>query len=442
MNSALNLQQIEHALGNTPRVAYTAPHVYPHAAPIFQLRPFADRERLRHEHLRLYVHIPFCNYSCTFCCYAKRVGVKYDQMGRYVRALLRELEWVEPGTPVSQFFVGGGTPTALPPELLDEVLSGINRRMPNYGAPVHTVEASPESITDEHIVVLKARGVGRISMGIQSLQRDVLETVSRKHGEQTPLDACRRVLDNGFILNVDLMYGLPGQKEEDYRRDFETAAAAGVQAVTAYSLRLNEYTPVAKVISSEEQLNLDRLIRWRTAVRDVARDMGYTQTRWHTFKRLDSIAARHERLPCFDDDMVGYQFGIGMSARSHLGFSVYRNHKGLNTYMERIEGGQSPVEEVFPLAEEDRQTQFIARSIGDGRTLSMAAYAASFGRDFEEDYGEALRSLEQGQLIDIDGDSIGLTESGKLVYDLVTLAFYPARAKQWLLEKLKDYQVH
>ena len=63
--------------------------------------------------MRLYVHIPFCNYSCTFCCYAKRVGVRYDQMERYVRALLREMEWIPPGTPVSQFFIGGGTPTAL-----------------------------------------------------------------------------------------------------------------------------------------------------------------------------------------------------------------------------------------------------------------------------------------------------------------------------------------
>jgi oxygen-independent coproporphyrinogen-3 oxidase len=440
MNAAIDLRRIETALGNTPRVAYTAPHVYPHAAPVFQPDPCADRPRPQKDHLRLYVHIPFCNYSCTFCCYAKRVGVRHDQMQRYVHALLRELEWVEPGTPVSQFFVGGGTPTALPPGLLDETLAAINARMPPRGQPVHTVEASPDSISTAHIDVLKRNGVGRISMGIQSLQKDVLETVSRSHGEQTAIEACRLILDHGLILNVDLMYGLPGQRQEDFRKDFETAAALGVHAVTAYSLRLNEYTPVARSIASGEQLHLQRLLDWRTVVRDAAQEFGYTQTRWHTFKRLDSIAARHERLPCFDDDMRGYQFGIGMSARSHLDFTVYRNHKGLNSYMERIESGRSPVEETFPLLPEDRQTQFIARTIGDGKELRFDEYEHSFGRTFLSDYGTVVEDLRAGDLILVDDDAVSLTESGKLLYDLVTLAFYPERARRWLLEKLKDYQ--
>lgn len=442
MSAQIDFGRIERAFHATPRVAYTAPHVYPHAAPIFESRPMAERARPAKNYLRLYAHIPFCNYSCTFCCYAKRVGVKYEQMERYVRALLKELEWVPQGTPVSQYFIGGGTPTALPPELLDAVLAGINARMPVYGKPVHTCEASPESISAEHVEVLKRNGVGRLSMGIQSLQKDILDTVSRTHGTQTATEACRRVLDSGLILNIDLMYGLPGQTEADFRKDFETAAELGVHAVTAYSLRLNEYTPVAKAISEKEQLHLERLVHWRMTVRDVARDLGYTQTRWHTFKRLDTVAAKHERLPCFGDDMIGFQLGIGMSARSSLGHSVYRNHKGLNTYMERIESGRSPVEEEFPLRREDLQTQFIARTIGDGKPLRFGDYELSFGSSFREDHAAVLRDLESADLLNIGQDDVTLTETGKLVYDLVTLSFYPERAKRWLLEKLKDYQVH
>lgn len=441
MNRTIDLQRVAEALQSTPTAAYSAPHDYPHAAPIFEPSPRAVRGRVDSDHLRLYVHVPFCNYACSFCCYTKRVGADAAQMSRYVRALKRELEWVEPGTPVSQFFMGGGTPTALPAELLDEALEAITGRMPNYGDYVHTVEASPESVSGEHLRVLRRHGVGRISMGIQSFEQGVLDAVWRDHGQSVALDACERIVDAGFILNVDLMYGLPAQDEASLRRDFETAARHGVHAVTAYSLRLNENTPVAKQLLPPERFDLASLIRWRAFLRDTARELGFTQTRWHTFKRLDTVAAKHERLPTSGANLRGYQFGIGLSARSSLGHSVYRNHRGFNTYIERVEAGESPVEEVIRLTADDLRTQFIARTLGDGKPLRLADYADTFGRSLHEDFGQTLERLLLGGLIDTDDTEMRLTEIGRLVYDLVTLAFYPTRAKAWLLERLRAYQL-
>lgn len=437
----IDLAKIEKALESTPTAAYTAPHDYPHGAPNFQSSPCAERERVVSDHMRLYIHIPFCNYACSFCCYAKRVGVEVDQMKRYVRALKKELEWVESGTPLSQFFMGGGTPTALPAELLDEVLEAIGTRMPNYGDYIHTVETSPESITAEHLQALKNHGVGRMSMGIQSLQGDVLETVRRGHSQETALDACQKIIDAGFILNIDLMYGLPGQREDAFFRDFELVAKQGVHAVTAYNLRLNEYTAVARTMAEHERFDLAGLIRWRSFVRDTANEFGYTQTRWHTFKKMDSIAANHQRLPVSGSDMRGYQLGIGMSARSSLGHVVYRNHKGMNTYMERIESGRSPVEELISLQDDDLKTQYIARTLGDGNPLLFDNYEATFGTPFVADFHNTLLRLQNAGLINDDGQSMALTETGKLVYDLVTLSFYPEHAKQWLLERMSGYQL-
>ncbi len=436
-----DLNRIAEALQSTPTAAYSAPHDYPHAAPIFVPSPEIERERVDSDYLRLYIHIPFCNYACSFCCYAKRVGADADQMQRYVRALKRELEWVKPGTPVSQFFVGGGTPTALPAEMLDDVLEAVTSRMPFYDKHVHTVEASPELVSEQHLRVLKQRGVGRISMGIQSLQDGVLEMVRREHGQAIALEACRRIIAAGFILNIDLMYGLPGQDEASFRRDFEIAAENGVHAVTAYNLRLNEYTPIARQLQPSERFDLGRLMRWRTFVRNTASDLGYTQTRWHTFKRMDGIAARHERLPTSGADMRGYQFGIGLSARSSLGHTVYRNHRGLTTYVERVGSDKSPVEEVIRLQPADLQTQFIARTLGDGKPLLLAHYTATFGRSLNDDHGETVQRLVHGGLIDADDSQIALTETGKLLYDLVTLCFFPPQAKAWLLERLQNYQL-
>jgi oxygen-independent coproporphyrinogen-3 oxidase len=431
--------RIAEALGSTPTAAYTAPHIYPNAAPMFEPCPGEDREQIDADKLRLYVHIPFCNYACSYCCFAKKVGADLDQMQRYVRALKKELEWVKPGTPVSQFFIGGGTPTALPPELLDEVLEAIANRMPFTESDIHTVEASPDSITDEHLRVLTKRGVKRISMGVQSLQEDILDTV-RRNPSVSALDACERILSAGFILNIDLIYGLPGQDEAIFRKDFETVARSGVHAVTAYSLRLNESTPVAKKLKETERFDLGRLMRWREAVRDVASDLGYTQTRWHTFKRMDSIAARHQKLPTAGIDLRGHQFGIGLTARSSLGYNVYRNHRGFATYINRVESGASPVEDVIRFEPENLKTLFVTSTIGDGKPLLLDEYQSVFGHPIEADYGETIKRLRHGGLIAVDDEKLMLTETGKLLYDLVTLSFYPDDAKQWLNEKLNDFQ--
>jgi oxygen-independent coproporphyrinogen-3 oxidase len=208
-----------------------------------------------------------------------------------------------------------------------------------------------------------------------------------------------------------------------------------VPSFTLYSLRVTERTPVRRVLSEEERFDLARLMRWRAVVQRGAEDLGYTQTRWHTFKRLDTHAHRHDRLPCFDDSLSGFQLGVGMSARSHLGHTIYRNRDSIDVYQQRVDSGVSPVEEIFPMSEEDLMTQFVARSLGDGKPLVRADYERVFGRAIDDDFGEVLQRLKWASLVDDDGFLLTLSERGKLLYDLVTLAFYPARARAWLAGK-------
>ncbi len=426
------LERVARALASVPRTAYSVPHVYPSAAPAYESAPEAVRPRPRRDRLRLYAHIPFCRYHCTFCYYAVNVGAGGAMMSRYVDALERELDWIEPGTSLSQLFVGGGTPTALPPELLDRALEAVFSRTRPLPQIVHTVETSPETISPAHVEALRRRGIGRVSMGIQSFDQDVLDTVHRNQSQAQAVAACELLVASGLIANVDLIYGLPGQSEEAFVADLRTLARLGIPSLTLYSLRTNERTPVVRSLRSTERFDLAGLIHWRALVKRSAEELGYSQTRWHTFKRLDSIARTHERLPCFDEEMSGFQLGVGMSARSHLGYAVYRNHEQLKTYVDRIEHGQSPVEQMFVLDEDDRRTQFVARTIGDGKTLRRSMYARTFGRPIEGDFGSLLERLAWAGLVEDDGESIALTELGVLVYDLVTLAFYPQRARDWL----------
>lgn len=425
------VREVGAALDGVPRVAYSVPHVYPSAAPAYELSPELQRPSADRTDLRLYVHLPYCRYRCTFCYFAVKVGAKQDAMERYVGALQRELEWIPAGSRLTQLFVGGGTPTALPADLLDDVLGAVFRRVASDGQGVHTIEASPETMTSEHLDVILRHGMGRVSMGVQSLVPDVLDTVHRRHEVAQVLAACELLVSSGLVVNVDLIYGLPGQTPESFLADLTTLAGLGVPAVTCYSLRVTERTAVTRAVG-HEPFDLAQLMAWRAFVKESAESLGYTQTRWHTFKRMDSVAATHERMPCFDESLHGFQLGVGMSARSHLGHAVYRNHPVHDVYIERVEQDRSPVEEVFRFDDDDRFTQFVARSLGDGNPLMRQEFEATFGHPIEEDFGPLLVRLKDAGLVDDDGSALVLTERGKLVYDLVTLAFYPERARAWL----------
>ena len=425
----VEIERIVEALGSVVHVPYAPPNIFPMSAPKFLKSPCTERERVPGDLLSIYVHIPFCNYACSFCFYAKRVGDGNDRMERYARALQRELEWVEPGTRLSQLYVGGGTPTVLPADLLDEVLAGVFGRTRLCEGAIHTVECSPESISPEHVRVLRERGITRVSMGVQSLSDEVLDDVHRRHNRQQSLAALALLIRSGFNVNVDLMYGLPGQTEASFCGDFEALAARAVHSVTAYNLRVNERTPVVKTMQEEDHLDLVRLVRWRALVKRTADELGFVQTRCHTFKRASDGSFADPR------GFEGDQLGVGMSARSRLGTTIYRNHVDLGIYLERVEGGTSPVEEIFPLREEDRKIRFIAQTLGDGQPLERAAYERSSGRPFDDDFGETLWRLREAGLVDDVAGTISLTETGKLVYDLVMLAFYPWQTREWLAER-------
>src|SRR5262245_22660899 len=248
------LDRMVTVLGPVARLNYAPPNIYPMSAPRFTADEGLWPRDPDGTPLGLYVHIPFYNYHCNFCFYATKVGASADQMQRYVDALKLELEFVPQGTRLIQLYVGGGTPTALSAELLDQVLEGIFDRFDDHREHVHTVECSPESLTDEHLRVFIKRGLDRVSMGVQSLTAGVLRTVDREHSGAKALEACRNVVGSGRMLNVDLIYGLPRQTRSDFMRDFAEVVDAGAHSVTAYNLRINERTPVARHLHNDERL--------------------------------------------------------------------------------------------------------------------------------------------------------------------------------------------
>jgi oxygen-independent coproporphyrinogen-3 oxidase len=406
------------------------------SAPRFTVDSGAERPHPVGRDLGIYVHIPFCSYHCTFCFYATKISADLAQKRRYVDALITELDWVREGNLLTQLYVGGGTPTALPPGLLCRLLDAVFQRMPSGSRRVHTVEGSPETLTAEHVAVLQNHGIRRVSMGVQSLNDGVLDTVQRRHTRKMVEASCRLLVEAGLMVNIDLIYGLPGQTHDGFRRDFEAIAGLGVQSVTAYNLRVNERTPVARSLTDDERLDLAKLVRWRSTVTTAARALGFVPKRWHTFHRHQVDGPAAEIVRNFEDVTGhGNQFSVGMSARSRLDNVVFRNHASFETYLKRIETGRSPVEETRVLSEHEQKLRFVALTLGDGKALPRAAYEEEFECSLERDFAEPLTRLWEAGLIREQCGSISLTETGQLLYDLVTRAFYPETIRRWMEER-------
>jgi oxygen-independent coproporphyrinogen-3 oxidase len=435
--SDAEVRRVAHALGDAPAAAYTAPLVYPWSVRNFVSRPLAERPRVGGP-MRLYVHVPFCNYRCTFCAFAVRVGASEALMERYVAALGRELDRVAAEASVAQLFVGGGTPTALPPRLFRALLGRVLAAAPAGGEFPHTVEASPESLEIGHLEALLESGVARVSMGVESMEPAVLDTVRRRHTPEQAIAACRRVVASGLELNVDLIYGLPRQTADGFRRDLERVAATDAHSVCLYALRVSDATPVRTALADDETLDLARSIGWRALAAQAADENGFAQTRSYLFERRERLAARSNGDAAARPPGGVAQLGVGMSARSQLGNVVYRNHDRLEAYVERVERDASPVETVFELDEADRKTQFVAVHLGNGLALPRAGYEHAFGAPIERDFGELVGRLIEADLLADDGVHLELTDVGRLVYDRVLLCFYPERSRRWLKESVAE----
>lgn len=432
------LSRIRFAIGEVNKVQYECAHVYPIAAPAFLDGQEAPRIPDDKGPYQVYVHVPVCNYSCDFCSYYKVIRPARTQMEKYTALVCEEIELLPAETPVSLLYLGGGTPTALPADLFAQLLETLNKRFSWPLGSLRCVECSPESLSEDHRGAMRSRHVQRVSMGIDSLDTSVLAAVRRRHTPKQALNACRQLVDDGFFVNVDLIYGLPGQTSNSFEQDLHRLADCGAHSFTVYNLRMNEQDVLGRVTLGAERMSLEELIRWRVLAATTAQSRGYVQTRGHTFARSDAPVLPYRRAACVDGYGFGRQAGFGPSAVSHLGWTIYENVRNLGEYSQRVARNRSPVSGVFPVTIEDRRAMFVARSLGEVLPLARESYRTEFGTEVIEDFGDIFSRLVSADLAEVRPAIIELTALGKLVYDCILPAFYPPRIKRWLDERQRS----
>ncbi len=321
----------------------------------------------------IYFHIPFCKSKCRYCGFASMAGGE-ALFTDYARAATNELDrrmnGVFSGTPFT-VYIGGGTPSSYPAGLLFEI---VGRIIP--GAVEVTVEANPESATDEWLAAMLEMGANRISIGVQALDDRLLETLGRIHTADRALQAVERAHRAGFKrISVDLMFGIPGQTMDAWTRTLERVSALPVDHVSCYSLSLEEDTPfLARFLndrtmlpSPETTVEMYRLLVEMLGGKGI---LGYELSNFS----LPGRECQHN---------MGYwsfrpYLGIGAGAHSFDGSKRTWNHADPETYIEsHTTGNGRPAGEEI-VDERSRALETLMLSLRTRTGLDVVSYSRKY----------------------------------------------------------------
>jgi len=377
--------------------------------------PATIRRRVRH----IYVHIPFCARICPYCAFYKDL-LDRSQTSRFCEALLRELELNESRRRTgdrrsllrpSTIYFGGGTPTALNIAQLELLLRGFHERLELSQLVEWTIEANPGSVSARKAALLKKFGVNRISLGVQSWDEELLKLLGREHNAQQAEESFRILRDAGFTnINVDLMFGLPGQTVDQWRATLEKTIALEPEHISTYCLTYEEDTEFfLRHARGELRQDSDVDAEFFEMKIGILEDAGYRHYEISNYAR-PGFESVHNRAYWLGKDYLG----IGPSAVSTIGMQRWQNVCDYRAYINRVLSGESTRTTSENLTHEMKRTERIALGLRTRDGIS-ASELKDFAQETDELIGLQLLRKSNGHFV--------LTRRGKSLADSITEAF-------------------
>ncbi len=364
--------------------------------------------------MRLYIHIPFCVQKCRYCDFLSGPSDEAARQ-RYLDALDREIaragEHYGSGAADSAYidsiFIGGGTPSVLSVRQMDHLLFMLAKHFRIASDAEITMECNPGTVDAEKLRAMREMGINRLSLGVQSFDDEELRMLGRIHTAKQAVETFEAARQNGFTnINLDLMSALPGQTMEHWMHNLETAVKLNPEHISAYSLILEEGTPLYEMAQAGKLPEVpddetDRAMYHETA--SFLEKYGYHRYEISNYAK-HGFESQHNTGYWVLDDYLG----LGLGAASKIGnrrFSVTRDMK---TY---LDSNALYVDEEI-LSIEDQMAEFMFLGLRLTRGVSKKDFAARFGKPLTEVYGDVIATHEKNGLLQQDGDRIYLTERG------------------------------
>lgn len=419
--------------------AYSYPHKTAHRplsppAPLKELWAAENRESLF-----LYIHVPFCRSRCGYCNLLALSDPDGETVARYLQVLRRQGSQVREclgRAAFARLAIGGGTPSYLDTGRLAELFRiaadvmgvDLNRTPTSF-------EASPTTVTAEHMRLLTEHGVDRLSMGVQSFSSAECKALGRGQSSPDVRRALRLARDSGpRRLNVDLMYGVPGQTHESWLASVSQALAYEPEELYLYPLYIRPLT----AMRSRDRYDDGWLLTAYRHARSFLIDAGYEQVSMRMFRRTDRGGGDGPAYCCQRDGMIG----LGCGPRSYTRplhyssrYAVGRSHvmEILAEYLARNDASFRRADYGIRLDREDQRRRYVIQSILQCPGLDRADYRARFGGDVMADLPE-LTGLTAEGLATVTGERIRLTEAGIERSDAIGPWLYSRKVRRLMAE--------
>ena len=360
----------------------------------------------------LYVHIPFCARICPYCAFYKDL-LDRSQTQRFCEAILSELDERTSvfGVVPKTIYFGGGTPTALSTSQLEFLLEGFQRRLDLLALEEWTIEANPGSVSARKATLLCNLGVNRISLGVQSWDNTLLKILGREHNAAQAEQSFHVLREAGCLnINVDLMFGLPGQTVQQWQKTLEKTISLRPNHISAYCLTYEEDTEFfLRQARGELKADPDSDADFFEVGVSILEEAGYEHYEISNYARPD-FSSVHNRAYWSGEDYLG----IGPSAFSTVGMRRWQNLTDYRAYADRILLGQSPIAATENLTVELKRAERIALSLRTRDGIS-AVELQPFARETDEFVTLGLLRESNGRFL--------LTQKGKSLADSVAAAF-------------------
>ena len=363
--------------------------------------------------LGIYVHIPFCKRKCNYCDF---YSVKWNEKSenKYIDAVINEIKnyknTLDEKYYVNTIYFGGGTPTIINPDNLRRIIEKLRIAFEIDENAEISMEANPNTLTPENLKAYKEIGINRLSIGIQSLNDDILYKIGRIHNSQEALEAIDRAKQFGFEnINADVMFNIPGQTITDIETTLSKVIEKNVRHISFYSLKLEKGTPMydmeksSKIIMPEE----DEEREMYYAGRNVMKDNNLFQYEISNFA-VKGYECKHNLKYWNQEEYIG----IGPAAHSFLNSVRYSNPSDLNLYCQNSEANvfERNIQEV--MNQKDLIFEYIMLRLRLTEGLNMVDFKSKFSIDFNETYSKQIDHLTKNNLLEYSGDFVKLTNYG------------------------------
>jgi len=373
------------------------------------LNGIEDPDALRH----LYVHIPFCPRICPYCSFYKEASDR-NRTQAFLDALLIELDrrlGQMSRCRLETIFFGGGTPTALSVKQLEFVLSGLRQRLDLSNIREWTLEMNPATVSLEKAKMIRDFGVNRISMGVQSWNPKLLETLGRVHTAKQAERSFEILRDAGFKnVNLDFIFGVPGQTAPEWEETLRKTIGLEPEHISAYCLTYEEDTDFFRRFSQGElTLDIEQEAAFYELTMAILEQAGYSQYEISNYARPG--------FECLHN--LGYWLGhnclgLGPSAFSTVGSRRWKNTPDTSQYIKQIRAEIEPVAFEETLSSEVRQAEEIAFGLRTSIGVSESRIAG---------WPQELAALLSEGYLEKTGNYVRLTVKGKMVADSVAELF-------------------